>query len=294
MATARAAGRSGQSAKERSKAQSRPVSTKAPAGKPGHRPQLRWWRAGRAGTRPARCTPQRRRPPRRVSGALLAWSAVGLVIVIVAVLVIVKLDQRQLDSPTSPTRPVTAAPASVVTTSPTSRQSVYNKVAGRTTRHAAGHTAHRAQRSAAADHQRQVAGHALLRGRVLPLLRGRTVGHGRRPLPLRDLVRSQDHRLLPHRRRRRDPHLQLLRRPPSPAPTSHFAGIEQYSNVPTASAATSRCRSRPRRREAISQVQLLQVRSLGPPPGRSPSPSSTSTTGPLSRGPATTPASWPA
>ena len=79
--------------------------------------------------------------------------------------------------------------------------------------------AHHAEGPAGAVHQGQVAGHALLRGRVLPVLRSRALGHRRRAGPVRDLVRPQDHCIVPHRRLRPDPHLQLRRAPRSPAPT---------------------------------------------------------------------------
>jgi hypothetical protein len=116
----------GQSAKDKSRAQSRPVGAKAPVGKSGKatgatksvkggntpRP------GGRAAPAPA---------PRKLSGAMMAWGAVGLVVVIVAVLVIVKVSSGSSTSTTDYT-PVTAAPASVVTDVTTIPASVYNAV----------------------------------------------------------------------------------------------------------------------------------------------------------------------
>jgi hypothetical protein len=111
----------GQSAKDRSRAQSRPVTGKAPTrtaakggGKGGNTP--------RPGGRP---TPTSK--PRGLSGAMLAWGAVGLVIVIVAVLVIVKLAANSTTSSTDFT-PVTPAPAAVVHDVTNIPTSVYDKV----------------------------------------------------------------------------------------------------------------------------------------------------------------------
>jgi hypothetical protein len=91
------------SAKEASRAQSRPVSGKAGGGKGG----------GRGGntTRPG----GGRQPaagPRGRSGALIAWGAVGLVIIVVVVLVIVKATGG--GSAAATYTPVTTAPASIV------------------------------------------------------------------------------------------------------------------------------------------------------------------------------------
>ncbi len=119
------------SAKERSKAQSRPVSGKSPSGKSGQATGARA-KSGpggggggnkpRPGGRPAPA-PQ----PRRFSGAVLAWSAVGLVIVIVAVLVVVKVATGNSSTPTAYTA-VTPAPASVVKDVTSIPASVYNQV----------------------------------------------------------------------------------------------------------------------------------------------------------------------
>ncbi len=91
----------GQSAKDRSKAQSRPVSGKAhPESRvrpPGPGPS-RAQAAVAAATSPARVDGRRPHPPRRFSGTVMAWGAVGLVIVIVVVLVVVKVH-RQLVHP---------------------------------------------------------------------------------------------------------------------------------------------------------------------------------------------------
>ena len=128
---ARSGGTPNQSAKERSKAQSRPVSGKAPAGKSGQATGARAKSGGavgaggnkpRPGARPAP-GPQ----PRRFSGAMMAWGAVGLVIVVVAVLVVVKVATGNSAGATSYT-PVTPAPASVVKDVTSIPASVYNKV----------------------------------------------------------------------------------------------------------------------------------------------------------------------
>jgi hypothetical protein len=118
-------GAGGQSAKDKSRAQSRPISAKAPStkagassgggGKGGNRP--------RPGTRPAP-TPK----GGRISGAVMAWSAVGLVVVIIAVLVIVKVTSGSTNNAASPFTPVTPAPASVVHDVTSIPASVYNKV----------------------------------------------------------------------------------------------------------------------------------------------------------------------
>src|SRR5450759_4541523 len=65
------------SAKDASRAQSRPISGKKPVGKGGNTPRP----GGKSQPTPG---------PRRMSGALVAWGAVGLVIIIIVVLVIVK------------------------------------------------------------------------------------------------------------------------------------------------------------------------------------------------------------
>ena len=130
---ARPGGAPNQSAKERSKAQSRPVSGKSPTGKSGQATGRAKSAAGaggaggggnkpRPGGRPA---PEPK--PSRFSGAVLAWGAVGLVIVIVAVLVVVKVATGGSSGPTTYTA-VTAAPASVVKDVTSIPASVYNKV----------------------------------------------------------------------------------------------------------------------------------------------------------------------
>ncbi len=112
----------GQSAKDRSKAQSRPVSGKSPAGKAAKAGGGKGGNTPRPGGRPAP-TPK----PGGLSGAVMAWGAVGLVIVIVAVLVIVKLASSSSTSTTDFT-PVTPAPATVVHDVTNIPTSVYNTV----------------------------------------------------------------------------------------------------------------------------------------------------------------------
>ncbi|HWE70864.1 MAG TPA: DUF929 family protein [Acidimicrobiales bacterium] len=105
------------SAKEASRAQSRPVSGKAGGGKGGGRggntPRPGGGRQAAAG-------------PRGRSGALIAWGAVGLVIVVVVVLVIVKATGGGSTAATY--TPVTPAPASIVSDVTTIPASVYDTV----------------------------------------------------------------------------------------------------------------------------------------------------------------------
>jgi Domain of unknown function (DUF929) len=114
-----------QSAKERSKAQSRPVSGKAPSGKSGTSSGAA--RTGgnkpKPGGRPV-ATAQ----PRRFSGAMMAWVAVGLVVVIVGALLIVKVVGGNSSSNANSYTPVTAAPASVVHDVTNIPLSVYNTI----------------------------------------------------------------------------------------------------------------------------------------------------------------------
>ncbi len=109
-------GNPAQSAKDRSRAQSRPVSGKAPTGKSGKATGAAGGGGGggggnkpRPGGRPA-AAPQ----PRRFSGAVMAWGAVLLVVVIVGVLVIVKVATDGSSPASLAYTPVTAAPATVV------------------------------------------------------------------------------------------------------------------------------------------------------------------------------------
>ncbi len=129
---------SGQSAKDKSRAQSRPVTGKAPTGKGaktgtaaksggsgggGNRPGGKGGNTPRPGRRPAP-TPSRG----RISGAMYAWGAVGLVIVVIAVLVIVKVSSGGSTASATDYTPVTPAPASVVHDVTNIPESVYNKV----------------------------------------------------------------------------------------------------------------------------------------------------------------------
>jgi hypothetical protein len=119
-----------QSAKDRSRAQSRPVSGKAPTGKSGQAAGAARAKPGggggnkpRPGTRPA-AAPQ----PRRFSGAMMAWGAVVLVVVIVGVLVVVKVAGGGSNSGSNAYTPVTAAPAAVVHDVTNIPTSVFNQV----------------------------------------------------------------------------------------------------------------------------------------------------------------------
>ena len=118
-------GSSATSAKDRSRAQSRPVTTKAPAGKAQKAAGSGGGKGGntpRPGSRPS-AQPK----PSRLSGPLMAWSAVGLVVVVIAVLVIVKATGGSSTQNTTFTA-VTSAPASVVHDVTNIPLSVYNKV----------------------------------------------------------------------------------------------------------------------------------------------------------------------
>ncbi|MGO8871204.1 MAG: DUF929 family protein [Acidimicrobiales bacterium] len=115
----------GQSAKDQSRAQSRPVSGNAPTSKAGKGSGA----GGRGGNtpRPGRA-PAAAPEPRRLSGAMMAWGAVGLVVVVIAVLVIVKLTAGSTNNANAPYTPVTPAPASVVHDVANIPLSVYNTV----------------------------------------------------------------------------------------------------------------------------------------------------------------------
>ncbi len=117
---------SGQSAKDRSRAQSRPVSGKAPTGKAGKATGANKT-GGPGGNKPrpgVRPAPQP--PKRKLSGAAMAWGAVGLVVVIIVALVIVKATSSS--STDNSFTPVTPAPASVVHDVTNIPLSVYNTV----------------------------------------------------------------------------------------------------------------------------------------------------------------------
>ncbi|HEX3980969.1 MAG TPA: DUF929 family protein [Acidimicrobiales bacterium] len=126
-----AGAKAGQSAKDRSRAQSRPVTGKAPTGKSGKATGANKNGSGtgnkgggggnkpRPGTRPAPAP-----APRRISGTMMAWGAVGLVVVIIVVLVIVKATSTTSNAYT----PVTPAPATVVHDVTNIPLSVYNQV----------------------------------------------------------------------------------------------------------------------------------------------------------------------
>jgi hypothetical protein len=106
------------SAKEASRAQSRPVSGKGPGG--GGK--------GRGGNTPRPGTQRQvAAGPRGRSGALIAWGAVGLVIVVVVVIVIIKVTGSSSSANAAYT-PLTPAPASIVTDVTTIPASVYDAV----------------------------------------------------------------------------------------------------------------------------------------------------------------------
>ena len=117
----------GQSAKDRSRAQSRPVTGKAPTGKGGKSAGTATSGGGgarggtgnkpRPGGRPAP-TPKKR----TLSGTAMAWGAVGLVIVIIVVLVVVKATggSGATSSSHQEVRPASASLVHKVTNVPTS------------------------------------------------------------------------------------------------------------------------------------------------------------------------------
>ena len=119
------AGSSGQTAKDKSRAASRPVTTKTAAGKPQKASGAGGGQGGNT-PRPGNRPPAQPKPS-RISGTLIAWTAVGLVVVIIAVLVIVKATGSSATKNTSYT-PVAPAPASVVHDVTNIPLSVYNKV----------------------------------------------------------------------------------------------------------------------------------------------------------------------
>jgi hypothetical protein len=107
------------SAKEASRAQSRPVSGKAGGGRGG---------GGGGGNKPK--PGNQRQPsagPRGRSGALIAWGAVGLVVVVVVVIVVIKVTGGNSNANAAYT-PVTPAPASIVTDVTSIPASVYDAV----------------------------------------------------------------------------------------------------------------------------------------------------------------------
>ncbi len=112
----------GNSAKDRSRQQSRAVSTKAPSGRGGSAGGGK--RGGGPGGPKGKGGPVP--PPRRISVTTMTWGGVGLVIVVVLVLVLVNV----LGSGTSNASytPVTPAPASVVNKVTNIPTSVYDKV----------------------------------------------------------------------------------------------------------------------------------------------------------------------
>ncbi len=109
-----------QAAKDRSRAQSRPVSAKSPGGKPG--------KGGSGGnTRRPGGRPVPTPAPRGLSATMIAWGSVALVVIVIAVFVIIKATGGSSTATTAYT-PVTPAPASIVKDVSTVPASVYNKV----------------------------------------------------------------------------------------------------------------------------------------------------------------------
>ena len=230
--------------------------------------------------------------PRRFSGAMMAWGAVGLVIVIVAVLVVVKVATGSSAGATSYT-PVTAAPASVVKDVTTIPASVYNKVG--------------VNFPSAAQ---PVSPPIKLKNQPPLTIEGKSPAmlyYGAEYCPYCAAERwgivaalsrfgtwsqPQDHRLVPHRRLRQDPHLQLPRgHLHQPVPDLRLGGAVQQR--PGVGRGLHHAREPDQGRAARSSTTGRST-SRAPPPARSASPSSTSATWPSSPGPPTTRASWPA
>ena len=118
----------GQSAKDKSRAQSRPITGKPAAAKGGNTPRPPAKSSGGGNKpRPGRPAASATKAPRGAGGALIAWGAVGLVVIIIAVLVIVKLTGGNSTTSASYT-PVTTAPASIVHDVTSVPASVFNTV----------------------------------------------------------------------------------------------------------------------------------------------------------------------
>ena len=119
----------GQSAKDKSRAQSRPVTGKPAGAKGGNTPKPAAGAKGGNKPRPGRPVATAAKPPRGLSGTVIAWGAVALVIIVIAVFVIVKVTSGG-NSSTNANKPVpvTPAPASVVKGVTTIPASVFDKV----------------------------------------------------------------------------------------------------------------------------------------------------------------------
>jgi hypothetical protein len=113
----------GVSAKDRSRQQSRPVTTKAAKAPAKKGAPSRGGSSGAGGRPPVKKAGSRKGP----SGAVMAWGAVAVVIVVVVVLVVIKVTSGG-SSTNAAFTPVTAAPASVVSKVVNIPDSVYNQV----------------------------------------------------------------------------------------------------------------------------------------------------------------------
>ncbi len=171
-----ARGNQSASAKERSKAQSRPVSTKSPTSKAGTadgkggRPK--GGNTPRPGARPA---PQA--APRRFSGTMIAWLSIGLVVLIVAIVVIVsQLGGGSTNTSYTPVDPGAGLGGQRRDQHP--RFGLQHR-RDRTLGHGEPPDPHPRPQPAGARRQEPV--DPLLRCRVLPVLRRRALGHHRRP-----------------------------------------------------------------------------------------------------------------
>ena len=178
---------------------------------------------------------------------MMAWGAVGLVIVVVAVLVVVKVATGSSAGATSYT-PVTPAPASVVNDVTNIPASVYNKVGvtfPSTAQPVSPPTMLKSQPPLTIGGKSPA---MLYYGaEYCPYCAAERWAHGRRPVPVRDLVQPQDHRLVAHRRLRHDPHLQLPRgHPHQPVPDLRRRSSSTATSRCRA-AATPRSRTRPRK-----------------------------------------------
>ena len=169
---------------------------------PGHRGQQDGGGRAAAATSPSREAGRPPRPsPRRFSGAMMAWGAVGLVIVVVAVLVIVKVAtggscQRHLPTRRSPRpRPRWS------TTSPTSPNRSTTQVGVNFPSAAAGVAPINAQGQPPLTLDGKSPAMLYYGAEYCPYCAAERWAHHRRAVPVRDLVRTS-------------------RSPPRPTPTS--------------------------------------------------------------------------
>ena len=174
-------GGSDPSAKERSRAQSRPVSGRTRTGKSGKASG-----ASRGGNRPKPAgRPRAAIPaPRRLSGTMMAWGTVGLVVVIIVVLVVVKAGSGN-GTTSSPHQAIRQASGTLVKQVTEVPASVFDAIGAAIPSEFAGNHPNFDFGSAAFDPERKGAVHDVLRRRVLPVLCCPTMERDPCPLTLR-------------------------------------------------------------------------------------------------------------